>query len=123
MPASACPLQERPVGADYGHNACIRGARLDATACFHQPRAAVACHIMQWGLNREETLTLDQGEVRGPVHHLRLYVDSTFSHKGHISAMMRCGEDLPLCRWEGKVKHFSRIQREPEPKKLKARST
>ena len=112
-PASGAPAWTRPPRAKVD----------DLATRFHQPRAAVACHIMPWGLNREETLTLDQGEARGRVHHLRRYVDSTFSHKGHILAVMRCGEYLPLCRWEGEVKHFPRIQREPEPKKLKARST
>jgi hypothetical protein len=41
---------------------------------FHQPRAAVLCQIMPWGLRRGETL--DQGESPGPVRHLYLYVPS-----------------------------------------------
>lgn len=58
-------------------------ARLDATTrakldelarSFRQPRAAVLCHIMQWGLSREQTEPLDQGESNGPVRHLYLYV-------------------------------------------------
>ena len=60
-------------------------ARLDATTRakvdelakrFHQPRAAVLCHIMQWGLSRGQTETLDSGESEGPVRHLYLYVDT-----------------------------------------------
>jgi hypothetical protein len=58
-------------------------ARLDATTRakvddlatqFHRPRAAVVCHIMQWGLSRGQTGTLDGGESEGPVRHLYLYV-------------------------------------------------
>ena len=50
-------------------------ARLDATTRqkvddlarhFHQPRAAVLRHIMQWGLSREQAGTLDQGDVTRP---------------------------------------------------------
>jgi hypothetical protein len=60
-------------------------ARLDSTTRakvddlathFHQPRAAVLCHIMHWGLSREPTGLLDQGESHGPVRHLYLYVAS-----------------------------------------------
>jgi hypothetical protein len=46
----------------------------DLAKHFRQPRAAVLCHIMQWGLRRGETL--DQGESQGPVRHLSLYVPS-----------------------------------------------
>jgi hypothetical protein len=48
----------------------------DLAQHFHTPRAAVLCHIMQWGLSRGETRTLDQGDTQGPVRHLYLYVDS-----------------------------------------------
>jgi hypothetical protein len=60
-------------------------ARLDATTRqkvddlarrFHTPRAAVLCHIMQWGLSREQTEPVDQGDAQGPVCHLHLYVPS-----------------------------------------------
>jgi hypothetical protein len=60
-------------------------ARLDSTTRqkvddlaqhFHQPGAAVLCHIMHWGLSREPTGPLDQGEPHGPVRHLYLYVAS-----------------------------------------------
>jgi hypothetical protein len=43
---------------------------------FHQPRAAVLCHIMHCGLNRGPIGRLDQGEPDGPVRHLYLYVAS-----------------------------------------------
>jgi predicted transcriptional regulator len=60
-------------------------ARLDSTTRqkvdelarhFHQPRAAILCHIMQWGLHHGQTGPLDQGDAQGPVCHLYLYVDA-----------------------------------------------
>jgi predicted transcriptional regulator len=60
-------------------------ARLDATTRekvddlaqhFHQPRAAVLCQIMHWGLSYEQPGPLDQGDAQGPVRHLYLYVPS-----------------------------------------------
>jgi predicted DNA-binding protein len=60
-------------------------ARLDATTRekvddlaqhFHQPRAAVLCHIMHWGLSYEQPGPLDQHESQGPVRHLYLCVPS-----------------------------------------------
>jgi hypothetical protein len=48
----------------------------DLAARFRQPRAAVLCHIMQWGLNRGPTGPLDPGDRQGPVRHLYLYVAS-----------------------------------------------
>ena len=51
--------------------------KVDALAArFHQPRAAVLCHIMHWGLIREQTGPLDQGVSQGPVGHLYFYVGS-----------------------------------------------
>jgi hypothetical protein len=60
-------------------------ARLDSTTRakvddlarhFHQPRAAVLCRVMEWGLSREQTGPLNQGDPDGPVRHLYLYVAS-----------------------------------------------
>jgi hypothetical protein len=48
----------------------------DLATHFHTPRAAVLCHIMQWGLSHQQTGPLDQGESPGPVRHLSLYVAS-----------------------------------------------
>jgi hypothetical protein len=48
----------------------------DLAKRVHQPRAAVLCHIMHWGLNREQTGPLDQGDAQGAVRHLYLYVES-----------------------------------------------
>jgi hypothetical protein len=43
---------------------------------FHRPRAAVLCHIMQWGISRGQREPLDQGDAQGPVRHLHLNVPS-----------------------------------------------
>jgi len=60
-------------------------ARLDVTTRakvdelaqrFHQPRAAVVCHIMHWGLSHTQTETRDGGASEGPVRHLYLFVDT-----------------------------------------------
>jgi hypothetical protein len=60
-------------------------ARLDATTrakvddlaqYFHQPRAAVVGHIMQWGMSREQPETVDGGASEGSVRHLYGYVDA-----------------------------------------------
>jgi len=48
----------------------------DLSQHFHRPRAAVLCHIMQWGLSRERAEPLDPGASHGPVHHLYCYVTS-----------------------------------------------
>jgi hypothetical protein len=48
----------------------------DLARHFHQPRAAVLCHIMHWGLSREPTGPLDQARSPGPARHLYLYVAS-----------------------------------------------
>jgi hypothetical protein len=48
----------------------------DLAQHFHQPRAAVLCYIMHWGLSREPIGPLDQGEPHSPVRHLYLYVPS-----------------------------------------------
>ena len=53
---------------------------------FHQPRAVVVCHIMQWGLTREQTVSLDPGEAQGPVRHLSLYVESELHEQVAIAA-------------------------------------
>ena len=76
------PPAQRP----HTPGASIRmDARLDSTTRakvddlaqhFHQPRAAVLCHIMHWGLGRGQTGPLDQGDAYGPVRHLYLSVAS-----------------------------------------------
>jgi hypothetical protein len=48
----------------------------DLARHFHQPRAAVLCHIMHWGLSRKPTRPLNQGDAQGPVRHLYLCVAS-----------------------------------------------
>jgi hypothetical protein len=48
----------------------------DLAKHFHQSRAAVLCHIMQWGISHEHTEPVDQDESQGPVCHLSLYIAS-----------------------------------------------
>jgi predicted DNA-binding protein len=70
----------------HGLRTTIRmDARLDATTRpkvdnlarhFRQPRAAVLCQIMEWGLSREQTGPIEQGKSPGQVRHLHLYVAS-----------------------------------------------
>jgi hypothetical protein len=48
---------------------------------FGRPRAAVLCQIMEWGLGREQTGPLDQGEAQSPVRHLYLYVASALHER------------------------------------------
>jgi hypothetical protein len=57
-------------------DSATRGKVDDLAGHFHQPRAAVLCLIIQWGLNREQTGPFDEGEAQGPVRHLYLYVAS-----------------------------------------------
>src|SRR5215475_3432975 len=80
-------------------------ARLDATTRqkvddlprhFHQPRAAVLCHIMEWGLSREQTGPLDQGESDGPVCHLYLYVASDLHTRVEQAAT---ASGVKIARW------------------------
>ena len=55
----------------------VTRAKVDELAHrFHQPRAAVVCHIMEWGLSRKQAETRDGGESDGPVRHLSPYVDT-----------------------------------------------
>jgi predicted DNA-binding protein len=69
--------------------------RLDATTRqklddlaqhFHQPRAAVLCHIMQWGLSHDYTEPRDQGELHGPVRHLNFFVDTELHQRVETAA-------------------------------------
>jgi hypothetical protein len=48
----------------------------DLATRFHQPRAAILCQIIHWGLSHEQPAPLDQGESSGLVCHLHLYVPS-----------------------------------------------
>jgi predicted transcriptional regulator len=57
---------------------------------FHQPRAAVVCHIMQCGLSRGQAELLDGGGTEGPVRHLYLCVDTTL-HARVERAVMATG--------------------------------
>jgi len=80
------PVRAPPDHTLHDPHARIRlDARLDATtrqkvddlaSHFHQPRAAVLCHIMQWGISCGPLETIDQDDTPRPVRHLYLYVAS-----------------------------------------------
>jgi hypothetical protein len=59
----------------------------DLATHFHQPRAVVRSDIMEWGLGREQTGPLDQGEAQGPVRHLYLYVQSDLHERVEKAAI------------------------------------
>jgi predicted transcriptional regulator len=80
MNTPSAPPSDEPrasIRMDARLDAATRQKIDDLAQHFHQPRAAVLCHIMHWGLSREPTRPLDQGEPHGPVRHLYLYVAST----------------------------------------------
>jgi predicted transcriptional regulator len=74
LPAHRPGQQRAAVRTDARLDETTRAKVDDLAKRFHQPRAAVLCHIMQWGLRRGETL--DPVESPGPVRHLYLYVAS-----------------------------------------------
>jgi hypothetical protein len=68
----------------------------DLATDFHQPRAAVVCYIMHWGLSREPPALLNQGEAHGPVRHLHLYVPSDLYARVEQAAT---AAGLPIAPW------------------------
>jgi predicted DNA-binding protein len=71
------PSPERSsIRMDARLDAATRQKVDDLARHFHTPRAAVLTQIMQWGLSRERTAPLDQGDAHSPVHHLYFYVAS-----------------------------------------------
>jgi hypothetical protein len=54
---------------------------------FHQPRAAVVCYIMHWGLSHEQTGTRDGEASEGPVRHLSRSVDTALHARVENAAM------------------------------------
>ena len=77
IPVDHTPSESRAsIRLDARLDAVTRAKADDLAQRFHQPRAAVVCHIMRWGLSRGQAETLDGGEAEGPVRHLYLYVDT-----------------------------------------------
>jgi hypothetical protein len=60
----------------------------DLAQYFHQPRAAVVCHIMHWGLNRGRAEIRDGGGAEGPVRHLYCYVVTALHARVEEAAAM-----------------------------------
>jgi hypothetical protein len=70
----------------------------DLVKYFRRPRAAVLCHIMEWGLGREQTGPLDQGEAQGPVRHLYLFVETELYERVEKAAAAAGGKIAPWLR-------------------------
>jgi hypothetical protein len=68
----------------------------DLAQHFRRPLAAVLCHIMHWGLSREPTGPLDQGDAQGPVRHLYLYVESELYERVQKAAI---GAGVKVAPW------------------------
>jgi hypothetical protein len=73
---NSSPAERSTIRMDARLDQTTRQKVDDLAHRFHRPRAAVLCHIMQWGLGREHTEPLDQGNAQGPVRHLYLSVPS-----------------------------------------------
>jgi hypothetical protein len=77
MNTPSAPPSDEPrasIRTDARLDAATRQKVDDLARHFHQPRAAVLCYIMEWGLSRQPTGPLDQDNSHGPVRHLYLYV-------------------------------------------------
>jgi hypothetical protein len=70
----------------------------DLAQCFHQPRAAVLCHLMRWGLSRKHTQPVDQGDTQGPVCHLHLCVPSDLHEQVEKAAAAVGAKTAPWLR-------------------------
>jgi hypothetical protein len=67
LPADYHPSEARiGIRIDARLDAMTRAKVDDLATHFHQPRAAVVCAIMRWGLRHGLTGTLDQGQAQGP---------------------------------------------------------
>ena len=104
-------------------------ARLDATTRqkvddlaqhFHQPRAAVLCHIMEWGLSHKQPGPLDQGKSHGPLRHLAMLAS--------VEEALRRGERVTLvgfgtCAVRARAARSGRHPRTGQPLVVPARKT
>jgi hypothetical protein len=90
------PLDQRPrksrasIRMDARLDSATREKMDDLAERFHQPRAAVVCHIMQWGLSRGHAEMRDGGASEGRVRHLSLYIESDL-HKHVEKAAIAVG--------------------------------
>jgi hypothetical protein len=79
MNTPSAPPSDEPRSSsrmDARLDAVTRAKVDDLAQRFHQPRAAVVCHIMPWSLSRGPTEKFDGGASEGPARHLYLYVES-----------------------------------------------
>jgi hypothetical protein len=71
------PLAERSIiRMDARLDVATRQKVDELATRFHQPRAAVLCHIMQWGMSHGRTGLNDDDASQGPVRHFHLHVAS-----------------------------------------------
>ena len=70
----------------------------DLAKHFHTPRAAVLCHIMHWGISREPTEPIEQGECQGVARHLSLYVPSDLHEQVEKTAIAAGVKAAPWLR-------------------------
>lgn len=70
----------------------------DLATRFHQPRAAVVCYVMRWGLHRGPRVTIDQGGSEGPVRHLSLDVPSELHARVEQAAIVAGVKTAPWLR-------------------------
>jgi predicted transcriptional regulator len=98
LPARRPDEPRASIRMDARLDATTRGKVDDLAQHFHQPRVAVLCHIMHWGLSRESTGPLDQGESHGPVRHLYLYVASALHARVEKAATAAAVKIAPWLR-------------------------
>jgi len=70
----------------------------DLAQRFHQPRAAVVCHIMHWGLSHGQAEMRDGGASEGQVRHLYLYVDTALHEQVEEAAIAAGVKSAPWLR-------------------------
>jgi hypothetical protein len=58
---SQLPKSRTSIRMDAGLDATTRAQVDELAQRFHQPRPAVVCHTMQWGLSRGQAELLDSG--------------------------------------------------------------
>jgi hypothetical protein len=97
IPPEQRPSQSRAsVRIDACLDAATRATVDDLAHHFHQPRAAVVCAIMHWGLHHPPIETPDQGHGQGPVRHLHLHVDADLHARAERAAR---AAGLKLAPW------------------------
>jgi hypothetical protein len=99
IPAAPRPSKSRTnIRMDARLDATTRAKVDDLAKQFHQPRAAVVCHIMQWGLSLGPAEIVDGGMSEGPVRHLFVYVNTKLHRRVKKAAMAAGVKKAPWLR-------------------------